>query len=544
MGVTGLFKLLDDQGFASKIDLYSLSGQNVAVDLSIWVCQALYQSFGQQEDNALNNHHMRIAFFRAVALCKAGITPVFVLDGKPPKRKRRKGERAGIQRQFHLDSKFRKVCIEVSTMLQRMGFYVLQATVGEGEALCAQLERMGLVDGVITQDSDIFCFGTKFFLRDLQAGQLKMQANGYHVGRIGKQLHRNHFIALSLLLGSDYAEGVKGIGPVKGLECVLSFPGASILAFWKLLLYGPEKIRKALQLLNTYPDAVVSDLLETNGYESLDMEGNTLQRAELLAEVKLLMQDLKQAGAVNGTLSKAVQKTLGKLHTEYKDNEGGFNDIVRLYRRPGIDMKLVLERFPKSVLNTGFQPLVAPVMTVPNLVLLINTLQSTLDWTGEVATGRLLRHCAHLRLLQAATTPREQLIIPFYQPHSVKGMKIRTRKGLKYVIIIWQLNHTARVPTLIRAAIEADTIEGDILSQPVDEGPLAFPDTFECEELVELLEEKAPHLLVQVKDPRVKEAKQPKQRKKANPKKKKKTQKQQQQQQQPQQQQQQQQHDG
>lgn len=41
-------------------------------------------------------------------------------------------------------------------------------------------------------------------------------------------LKREDFIKLALLCGSDYTEGLPGVGPVTGVEILAEFPGAGI----------------------------------------------------------------------------------------------------------------------------------------------------------------------------------------------------------------------------------------------------------------------------------------------------------------------------
>lgn len=86
----------------------------------------------------------------------------------------------------------------------------------EAEAQCAALEQMGLVDGVVTEDSDVFLFGGRNIYRGLFQENIKY----YSMGGIEKKLHltREKLILFALMLGCDYTEGVKGIGIVNAME--------------------------------------------------------------------------------------------------------------------------------------------------------------------------------------------------------------------------------------------------------------------------------------------------------------------------------------
>ena len=100
----------------------------------------------------------------------------------------------------------------------------------EAEAQCAYLNEQKLVDAVITDDSDVFLFGASLVYRNFF--QDKKYCEVYSADRIRKDigLDRNRFIQLALLLGSDYTEGVSGIGIVNALEIVSAFRGDVIEA--------------------------------------------------------------------------------------------------------------------------------------------------------------------------------------------------------------------------------------------------------------------------------------------------------------------------
>jgi hypothetical protein len=95
----------------------------------------------------------------------------------------------------------------------------------EAEAQCAWMNHAGLVDAVITDDSDAFLFGALNVYRNVF--ESKKYVEVYAADRIAAELglDRARMAELALLLGSDYTEGVSGVGIVNALEVVTAFPG-------------------------------------------------------------------------------------------------------------------------------------------------------------------------------------------------------------------------------------------------------------------------------------------------------------------------------
>jgi 5'-3' exonuclease len=113
---------------------------------------------------------------------------------------------------------------ETRDLLRLLGIPYLEAPM-EAEAQCAYLNKNGLVDAVLTEDSDAFLFGAKVVYRHLFAdGKF---AESYDAACVKSELgiDRDRFIKLALLLGSDYSPGVRGVGIVNSMEVLQAFPG-------------------------------------------------------------------------------------------------------------------------------------------------------------------------------------------------------------------------------------------------------------------------------------------------------------------------------
>ncbi|KAI9184029.1 DNA repair protein rad2 [Blastocladiella emersonii ATCC 22665] len=100
----------------------------------------------------------------------------------------------------------------------------------EAEAQCAWLAREGLVDGVVSDDSDCFLFGAPLVYKNMFSNAKYVECFAAATIAQGLQLDVPALIALAQLLGSDYAPGIPGIGAVAAMEVLAAFPGPNGLA--------------------------------------------------------------------------------------------------------------------------------------------------------------------------------------------------------------------------------------------------------------------------------------------------------------------------
>ena len=130
------------------------------------------------------------------------------------------------RRERDMDTVTDEMVEEVMQLLQLFGVPYLRAP-AEAEAQCVELEKLGLVDGVVTEDSDAIVFGSNSVYRnifdDKKYVEVYLSSDSETIG-----LGLNEKIALAMLLGGDYTEGVKGVGIVNGMEILKAFPVSEV----------------------------------------------------------------------------------------------------------------------------------------------------------------------------------------------------------------------------------------------------------------------------------------------------------------------------
>uniref|UniRef100_A0A4W4H4X5 XPG-I domain-containing protein n=1 Tax=Electrophorus electricus TaxID=8005 RepID=A0A4W4H4X5_ELEEL len=210
MGVTELWSVLSP--VQETVSLYSLAGKTLAVDLSLWVCEAQHV---QAMMGKVTKPHLRNLFFRASSLLRMGVKLVFVMEGEAPKIKAEtmskrtemgfRGVKTKGAPKHAMLSGLRGVLGQCAEMLDCLGVPWVQAA-GEAEALCAFLDSQGFVDGCITNDGDAFLYGAQTVYRNFNMNTKDPQIDCYRMSRVTEelQLERETLVGVALLLGCDY----------------------------------------------------------------------------------------------------------------------------------------------------------------------------------------------------------------------------------------------------------------------------------------------------------------------------------------------------
>ena len=260
-----------------------LMGRSVAIDGYNTLYQFL-SSIRQPDGTLLEDSHGRVtshlsgAFQRTANLLEAGIRPVFVFDGKPNPLKigtltARKERKTKAQKQWEealekgdmetartkaqqTSRLTRDMVAQAVELLGYMGVPCVDAP-EEGEAQASYMAEKGDVYAASSQDFDSLLFGAPRLVRNLTlAGRRKMPRRNVYVDVVPEiltmqdvltelELEREQLVDLCVLVGTDFNDGIKGIGPKKALKLLREFgSGEEAIKIKKLDVPSFHNVRK------------------------------------------------------------------------------------------------------------------------------------------------------------------------------------------------------------------------------------------------------------------------------------------------------------
>jgi flap endonuclease-1 len=197
--------------------------------------------------------HLSGLLYRTSNLIESKIKPVFIFDGKPHKlkektlleRKKRKeiaqkeyeealekGDLAKARTKAQQTSRVTDEIVEQSIeLLSALGIPHIIAP-SEGESQASYMVRKGDAYAVGSQDFDCLLVGSPILIRNLtSSSRRKLPGKKSYVAvnpeliRLKPNLKRNgithrQLVDMSILIGTDFNDGIKGIGPKKNLDLI------------------------------------------------------------------------------------------------------------------------------------------------------------------------------------------------------------------------------------------------------------------------------------------------------------------------------------
>jgi flap endonuclease-1 len=242
-----------------RLTLNELWGRVLAVDANNMLYQFLalirMRDGKPFTDSAghVTSHLIGLVLRTTRLIAEFDIRPVFVFDGKPPAQKMRTLEKRYFARDkarrdwelavgrgdyatawskaVRMDSLTHEMKEDAKRALSLLGIPTIQAP-QEGEAQAAHMARRGDVWAVNSRDYDAVLFGSPRMIRYLTiSGQEYLPSKGVSRPLIPElidlqkmlaalQITLEQLVDLAILVGTDFNEGVRGVGPKTALKLI------------------------------------------------------------------------------------------------------------------------------------------------------------------------------------------------------------------------------------------------------------------------------------------------------------------------------------
>ncbi|XP_064173419.1 exonuclease 1 [Anguilla rostrata] len=322
MGIQGLLQFIKDA--SEPISVRKYKGQTVAVDTYCWLHKGAFSCAEKLAKGEPTDQYVMYCMKFVDMLLTFGVKPILVFDGcnLPSKKEvdtaRRERRQANLQKgkQLLREGKISAArdcftrCINVTPAMARE---VIKAarTRGvdcvvapyEADAQLAFLNKAGIAQAIITEDSDLLAFGCKKVILKMDKLGNGLEVDQSNLGRcraLGDVFTEEKFRYMCILSGCDYLASLYGIGLGKACKLLKVASNPDILkvirkmgqylkmsvtvseeyiegfvkannTFLYQLVFDP--IRRKVVPLNPYPDDIDPASLSYAGHNVGDVKG-------------------------------------------------------------------------------------------------------------------------------------------------------------------------------------------------------------------------------------------------------------------------------
>ncbi|KAG8858224.1 Rad2 nuclease [Tulasnella sp. 330] len=235
MGIQGLLPLL--KSIQVDTHLSEFKGKKFAVDAYVWLHRGAYACAPQLVKGEPTTKYVDYIMHRVRMMRHYGVEPYLVFDGGPlpakkgtetdrAKKREETLSRANQLTQQGLHSQARDLFVKCVDVTPAMAYQVIKAlkvenvsyvvAPYEADAQLAYLELNDMVDGIITEDSDLLVFACKHVLFKLDSDgncvSIKRERLGSVVDAPMSGWGDKEFREMAILSGCDYLPSVVGLG--------------------------------------------------------------------------------------------------------------------------------------------------------------------------------------------------------------------------------------------------------------------------------------------------------------------------------------------
>jgi len=239
-----LIKEICNEAFKT-IQIKTLSGKTIGIDGTLWLYQILC-AIRKSNNGALLNSKgdditiLNTLFNRLLSLKKLKIKPIFVFDGKPPDFQKDiidSRKCAKKKAQDKIDNNDYETSIEKQKLLQKssnitkkdiqnckklldlMGIPYVDSP-SEADAQLGYLYKNGIIDYVITEDSDIIIYGANKIIRNFKSSALTCDLLNMDIFYEKTNITQKNLAQIAIILGCDYYPGIKGVGQKRIIKMI------------------------------------------------------------------------------------------------------------------------------------------------------------------------------------------------------------------------------------------------------------------------------------------------------------------------------------
>ena len=259
MGIKGLPTLIKSVAGTSAIQTYKFSkfkGMKISVDTSLIIHQTVIAIRSSGKDMVNKNgeltSHLHGLFYKILIFLQNEMVPIFVFDGTAPdiksktiEKRRDRREQAETKLKSLSDSEdneyiknfkqtFRPTkenIKEARILLDLMGIPYIEAP-GEADVICSWLaarrdtNKKPYVNGVCSDDSDMLPLGAPYLFKDMlrfMSMNKPVKVISLNKTLVKMNLTMDQFVNMCALLGTDYCDNIKGIGPKNAYKLISKY---------------------------------------------------------------------------------------------------------------------------------------------------------------------------------------------------------------------------------------------------------------------------------------------------------------------------------